>query len=310
MGGSWTPGIDGMVIGIEGNGGMLFGMEGMVGNGVAGIGGNVAGMAGMAGMVVGIAGLGRGGIGPAGMVGIGGKDGFGSVGMDGRDGVAGAVAGAGVSKRWRAAWLPSVLINVTSKARRHQEKYGSLSKPFPTANTKDSRVCPSDVLGFQPGEAFTIRNVANLVPPFQRGASETSAALEFAVNSLEARKFYNFYFFNGGYASAQTLKQFIIPPSELKETLLTFLGNSKYRHCLSFIKDWVSIGKGARLSTEAAAGSLSFDMQCRHWRAWRMAASMISKSTLCGPESQSPGLEAYKQKIPSQLLSVHSRISS
>ncbi|RRT62299.1 hypothetical protein B296_00043498 [Ensete ventricosum] len=32
----------------------------------------------------------------------------------------------------------------------------------------------------------------------------------------------------------------------------------------SFIKDWVSIGKSARLSTKAAAGNLSFEMQCRH----------------------------------------------
>lgn len=31
----------------------------------------------------------------------------------------------------------------------------------------DSRVCPSVILGFQPGEAFMIRNVANLVPPFE-----------------------------------------------------------------------------------------------------------------------------------------------
>lgn len=28
----------------------------------------------------------------------------------------------------------------------------------------DSRVCPSSILGFQPGEAFIVRNVANMVP--------------------------------------------------------------------------------------------------------------------------------------------------
>lgn len=32
----------------------------------------------------------------------------------------------------------------------------------------DSRVCPSVTLGFQPGEAFTIRNIANMVPPYDK----------------------------------------------------------------------------------------------------------------------------------------------
>ncbi|WP_353836021.1 carbonic anhydrase, partial [Acinetobacter baumannii] len=32
----------------------------------------------------------------------------------------------------------------------------------------DSRVCPSVVLNFQPGEAFTIRNVANMVPAYDK----------------------------------------------------------------------------------------------------------------------------------------------
>ncbi|KAF5949202.1 hypothetical protein HYC85_015159 [Camellia sinensis] len=61
-----------------------------------------------------------------------------------------------------------------------------LVKIFLTDTCKNnSRVCPSYILGFQPGEAFVVRNAANLVPPFESAPTETNAALEFAVNSLE-----------------------------------------------------------------------------------------------------------------------------
>ena len=51
----------------------------------------------------------------------------------------------------------------------------------------DSRVDPAIVLQVDPGEIFTVRNVANLVPPFEESGEfhGTSAALEFAVNGLE-----------------------------------------------------------------------------------------------------------------------------
>jgi carbonic anhydrase len=51
----------------------------------------------------------------------------------------------------------------------------------------DSRVDPAQVFDTSPGEIFAVRNVANLVPPFERGGGRhgVSAALEFAVTQLE-----------------------------------------------------------------------------------------------------------------------------
>ena len=53
----------------------------------------------------------------------------------------------------------------------------------------DSRVDPALLLNSQPGELFVIRNVANLVPPYEPDSRHhgTSAALEFAVRDLQVR---------------------------------------------------------------------------------------------------------------------------
>ncbi len=50
----------------------------------------------------------------------------------------------------------------------------------------DSRVDPAIVLQTEPGDVFTVRNVAALVPPHEEGGRYhgTSAALEFAVEGL------------------------------------------------------------------------------------------------------------------------------
>ncbi|KAL0705069.1 hypothetical protein Bca4012_071494 [Brassica carinata] len=52
----------------------------------------------------------------------------------------------------------------------------------------DSRVSPTQILNFKPGEAFVVRNIANMVPPFDKTQhSGVGAALEFPVTALNVR---------------------------------------------------------------------------------------------------------------------------
>ena len=53
----------------------------------------------------------------------------------------------------------------------------------------DSRVSPEVIFDTSPGEIFVVRNVANLVPPYETGGEYhgTSAALEFAVQALKVK---------------------------------------------------------------------------------------------------------------------------
>ena len=53
----------------------------------------------------------------------------------------------------------------------------------------DSRAAPETIFNAAPGEIFVLRNVANLVPPWEADNSchSTAAALEFAVQGLKVR---------------------------------------------------------------------------------------------------------------------------
>ncbi|XP_044508219.1 beta carbonic anhydrase 5, chloroplastic-like isoform X2 [Mangifera indica] len=140
----------------------------------------------------------------------------------------------------------------------------------------DSRVCPSTVLGFQPGEAFIVRNVANMVPPCESGPSETNAALEFAVNSLQVENILVI-----GHSRCGGIRALMSMQDEANSS--------------SFIQNWVLVGKTARLNTKSAAHNLSFDDQCRHCEKESVNCSLLNLLTY-------PWIE---EKVKKGALSLH-----
>ena len=77
---------------------------------------------------------------------------------------------------------------------REHARYRSLAEHGQTPEVMviaccDSRSAPETIFSAAPGEIFVVRNVANLVPPYEPDGAlhGTSAALEFAVQSLKVR---------------------------------------------------------------------------------------------------------------------------
>ncbi len=79
----------------------------------------------------------------------------------------------------------------TDNYSRQRARYDELMQGQPAKTMivacSDSRVDPTIVFDAAPGQMFVVRNVANLVPPFESGGGRhgVSAALEFAVTQLE-----------------------------------------------------------------------------------------------------------------------------
>lgn len=80
------------------------------------------------------------------------------------------------------------------RLRREQDRYRELAEAGQSPEVmvigcSDSRVSPEVIFDARPGELFVVRNVANIVPPYQpdRQAHGVSAALEFGVAALKVR---------------------------------------------------------------------------------------------------------------------------
>ena len=76
-----------------------------------------------------------------------------------------------------------------AERRRWETLASGQAPPIMIIGCCDSRVDPATIFDTEPGQAFILRNVANLVPPYETGGGlhGVSAALEFAVTKLEVR---------------------------------------------------------------------------------------------------------------------------
>ncbi|KAI3827866.1 hypothetical protein L1987_01953 [Smallanthus sonchifolius] len=158
----------------------------------------------------------------------------------------------------------------------YQELAEAQAPKFLVISCADSRVCPSYILGFQPGEAFVVRNVANLVPPFKNGPCETNAALEFSVNTLE-------------------VENILVIGHSCCGGIRALMSMEDEENSSSFIKNWVVVGKAARSSTKAIASNLSFDQQCKHCEKESINNSLLNLLTY-------PWVE---ERVAKGLLSLH-----
>src|SRR5271170_5540617 len=77
---------------------------------------------------------------------------------------------------------------------REQDRYRQLAETGQSPEVmvigcSDSRVSPEVIFDARPGELFVVRNVANIVPPYQPDghAHGVSAALEFGVAALKVK---------------------------------------------------------------------------------------------------------------------------
>ncbi|XVF60297.1 hypothetical protein PTKIN_Ptkin08bG0034000 [Pterospermum kingtungense] len=109
----------------------------------------------------------------------------------------------------------------------------------------DSRVCPSHVLDIQPGEAFVVRNVANMVPPYdQTKYTGIGSAIEYAVLHLKVQEIVVI-----GHSACGGIKGLMTFP---------FDGTPS----TDFIEDWVKIGLPAKTKVLAENRGEPLGVQC------------------------------------------------
>lgn len=137
------------------------------------------------------------------------------------------------------------------KYEKNPQLYGELAKgqspKFMVFACSDSRVCPSHVLDFQPGEAFMVRNIANMVPPYDKVKyAGVGAAIEYAVLHLKVENIVVI-----GHSACGGIKGLMSFPDAGPTST-------------DFIEDWVKICLPAKHKVLAEHGDKPFPEQCAH----------------------------------------------
>eukprot|EP00250_Pteridium_aquilinum_P015593 c22661_g1_i1 orf=558-1520(-) len=120
--------------------------------------------------------------------------------------------------------------------------------PYMIIACADSRVDPCTVLNLGPGEAFVLRNIGNMVPPYSSlSCSSTSSAIEYAVLHLKVKHLVVI-----GHSRCGAIKALM----GIKED-----GSNRFSE---FIEDWVLVSKGASQKVKNVHQGTAFEDQCTH----------------------------------------------
>ncbi|KAJ0105052.1 hypothetical protein Patl1_18029 [Pistacia atlantica] len=136
----------------------------------------------------------------------------------------------------------------TYKFDKHPEYFQQLAEAqhpkFLVFACSDSRVCPSHVLDFQPGEAFMVRNIANLVPAFNQSRySDVGATIEYAVSHLEVQNILVI-----GHSRCGGIERLMTYPED---------GSAPF----DFVDDWMRIALPAKAKVKAKYSHLPIEEQ-------------------------------------------------
>lgn len=143
------------------------------------------------------------------------------------------------------------------KARYDALENDGQSPPVMVISCCDSRVDPATIFDTVPGQVFALRNVANLVPPFETGGGlhGASAAIEFGVLGLAVK-----HIVVVGHGQCGGIKAALAGPN---------LGQEGH----IFIDDWMGIVQQAR--DEVVASGQDNPQQALEWEAIKVSLANL-----------------------------------